>query len=345
MELETRESVQDYYGKVLKTNQDLKTNACCTADSLPAHVKPIVKEIHEEVLEKFYGCGSPIPLELTGKSVLDLGCGSGRDSYIMSKLVGAHGQVIGVDMTEEQLQVAKKHQEYHRQKFGFEKSNLTFLKGYIEDLESLDVKSNSIDVVTSNCVINLSANKKRVFAEIFRILKSGGELYFSDIFSDRRIPEGLKNDPVLLGECLGGALYIEDFRRLLYTLGCSDYRVVKSSPITTYSPEIESKIGKIKFYSLTIRAFKLDLEDRCEDYGQVAYYKGTIPEAPNVFVLDDHHAFEANRPLTVCSNTALMLTDSRYGRHFNVVGDTKRHFGLFNCAPVTTTDAEVGACC
>ncbi|MDZ4662882.1 MAG: methyltransferase domain-containing protein [Pseudomonadota bacterium] len=345
MDLETRESVMDYYGKVLKTNQDLKTNACCTSDSLPNFIKPIIKEIHSEVLEKFYGCGSPIPLELAGKTVLDLGCGSGRDSFIMSKLVGAEGQVIGVDMTDEQISVALRHQDHHRKQFGFNKSNVTFLKGFIEDLETIGIKSNSVDVVTSNCVINLSPNKKRVFSEIFRILKPGGELYFSDIFSDRRIPENLKNDSVLVGECLGGAMYIEDFRRLFLSLGCLDYRVVKTSLVTLNSPELELQVGKIRFYSLTIRAFKLDLEDRCEDFGQVAYYKGTIPEAPNVFVLDDHHAFEKGRPLLVCSNTAAMLTNSRYGKHFEVTGDTKSHFGLFDCAPETSSTAPVGACC
>ena len=346
MEFETRESVQDYYGKVLKTNQDLKTNACCTTDSLPNHVKPIIKEIHTEVLEKFYGCGSPIPLELTGKTVLDLGSGSGRDSYIMSKLVGPEGHVIGVDMTDEQIGVALRHQDYQREKFGFKKSNVTFLKGFIEDLETIGVKSNSVDVVTSNCVINLSPNKKRVFAEIFRILKPGGELYFSDIFSDRRIPESLKNDSVMVGECLGGAMYTEDFRRLMLSLGCADYRVVKKSVVTLNSPELEQQAGRINFYSLTIRAFKLDLEDRCEDFGQVAYYKGTIPETPNVFVLDDHHTFEKGRPLTVCSNTAAMLADTRYSKHFDIVGNTKNHFGLFNCAPETKPNTqEVGACC
>jgi arsenite methyltransferase len=100
-----------------------------------------------------------------------------------------------------------------------------------------------------------------VFGEIFRVLKPGGELYFSDIFADRRIPDQLREDPMLLGECLSGALYTEDFRRLLAAAGCADPRTVASSPVTLDNPEVERKIGFASFASQTIRAFKLPLED------------------------------------------------------------------------------------
>ena len=345
----TLEAVRDYYGKVLKTNKDLKTSACCTTDSLPARIREILKDIHPEVIEKFYGCGSPIPPALAGKTVLDLGSGSGRDCFILSKLVGAEGRVIGVDMTDSQLETARKHVDYHTQKFGFSKPNVEFFKGYIEDLETVGIPSQSVDVVVSNCVLNLSPDKERVFSEIFRVLKPGGELYFSDVFSGRRIPKELAEDPVLLGECLGGALYIEDFRRLLARLGCQDYRVVAKSKIQLHNAEIERKAGMIDFYSITIRAFKLDVEDRCEDYGQVAYYLGTIPECQHVFTLDDHHTFKTGQPLLVCSNTASMLMDTRYAPHFKIVGDTSTHFGLFDCGPKggssPGTDKATGACC
>ena len=252
----TYSSVQEYYGKILKTNQDLKTNACCTIDSIPIYLRPILSEIHPEVKDKFYGCGSPIPLYLEGKTVLDLGSGSGRDSFILSKLVGEKGKVIGIDMTDEQIQIAKKHTPFHLEKFGYKKSNLEFYKGYIENLKSIGILDNSIDVVVSNCVINLSPDKKTVFKEIFRVLKPGGELYFSDIFSSRRIPKELNEDPILLGECLGGAIYVEDFRRLLLDLNIKDYRIISKSQVSNFNPEIKNKIGAIDFYSLTIRAFK-----------------------------------------------------------------------------------------
>ena len=98
----THDIVKDYYGRELETTEDLKTGACCSMDAIPDAHKAILSEIEDEILEKFYGCGSPIPLALDGKTVLDLGCGSGRDVYLLSKLVGPEGHVIGVDMTDEQ---------------------------------------------------------------------------------------------------------------------------------------------------------------------------------------------------------------------------------------------------
>jgi arsenite methyltransferase len=343
-QFDTHGSVQEYYGKVLKSSADLKTGACCATDSLPSHVLPILGELHEEVRERFYGCGSPIPPALEGATVLDLGCGSGRDSYLMSKLVGPEGRVIGVDMTEEQLAVARRHVSHHARKFGH--SNVEFVRGYIEDLVAAGVRDASVDVVISNCVLNLSPDKPRVFREIFRVLKPGGELHFSDVFADRRVPAELARDPQMLGECLGGALYVEDFRRLIAEVGCLDARVCASSTVPLTNADVRRKAGNVGFRSLTIRAFKLDLEDRCEDYGQVATYRGTIGEQPHSFDLDDHHHFEAGRPMLVCGNTADMLSATRYGRHFDVRGDKRRHFGLFDCAPASSERAPSGgACC
>ena len=343
----TLESVKAYYGQVLKTNQDLQTSACCTAEALPPHLAAVAAELHDEVVEKFYGCGSPIPHALAGATVLDLGCGSGRDTFILSKLVGPAGRVIGVDMTREQLAVAERHRQWHADKFGYARSNVQLVQGYIEDLAAADIASDSVDLVVSNCVINLSPDKRRVFAEIFRVLKPGGELYFSDVFAGRRVPEALRRDPVLLGECLGGALYLEDFRRLLREVGCLDYRVVARRPIAPGNAEIERKIGMIDFHSVTVRAFKLPLEDLCEDYGQVAYYRGTIAESPHRFVLDDHHTLPTGQPVLVCGNTAAMLSETRYREHFRVVGDRSVHYGPFDCAPAPAAAAGAagGACC
>ncbi len=193
-----------------------------------------------------------------------------------------------------------------------------------------------MDVVISNCVINLSPDKKKVFEEIFRVLKPGGELYFSDVFAGCRVPEHLKADPVLYGECLAGALYFEDFRRILRSIGCADYRVVSKRKIFLSNPELEVRVGMIDFYALTIRAFKLAaLEDICEAYGQVAVYSGNIPEYPREFVLDDRHVFITKKPMLVCGNTAAMLQETRYAKHFQVIGDRSIHYGPFDCAPTS----------
>jgi len=344
------EQVKDYYGRVLASKNDLKTTACCSTESVPNYLRPILAKIHPEVVEKFYGCGVPLPSALVGCKVLDLGCGTGRDCFVLSKLVGPSGQVIGVDMTESQLEVAMRHQEYHREAFAMEKSNVDFRLGYIEDLVTAGIEDNSVDLVVSNCVINLSPDKEKVFSEIFRVLKPGGELYFSDVFADRRLPDWMREDSDLLGECLGGAMYIQDFRRLLSKIGCHDYRTMSTTEIFASHDDIVRKIGCARFYSITVRAFKLDLEDRCEDFGQIATYRGNMPEQPNWFRLDDHHLFETGRPLAVCSNTASMLKKTRFAESFAVSGDESTHFGLFDCgpnggAPAAPSESSLGACC
>lgn len=349
--IDLHENAREYYGKQLKTNEDLKTSACCSIDSIPPHHRQYLKKIDDEIMEKFYGCGSPIPPALKGKTVLDLGCGSGRDSYLLSQLVGEKGYVIGVDMTDEQLDVAKSHRDGQMARFGYSEANVDFRKGYIEDLTSVGIADNTIDVVTSNCVINLSPDKKTVFSEIFRVLKPGGELYFSDVYASRRLPESLKNDPLLHGECLGGALYIEDFRRILRDLGCLDYRMVSGRKLTFDDPEIRAKIGNIEFFSHTIRAFKLNtLEDICEDYGQVVRYLGNLEESPHAFELDDHHVFEAGKLIPVCGNTTSMLQETRYSIYFKVIGDRSIHFGEFTCGPSDSSsdrddNTTSGSCC
>jgi SAM-dependent methyltransferase len=343
-----QQQLKTYYGKILNGSRDLKTNACCCSDEgLSLEMKTVLKEIDGEILERFYGCGSPLPPFLEGCTILDLGCGTGRDVYVASKLAGENGFVIGVDMTDEQLTVARRHMDSITRKFGYRQPNVDFRQGYVEDLNALDIKDESIDVVISNCVLNLSPDKHSVFKEIFRVLKPGGELYFSDVFAGRRVPKHLHEDPILHGECLAGAMYVEDFRRLLHSLGCPDYRLTAKSPISLDNPEVEEKIGMVDFFSLTVRAFKLDmLEDICEDYGQVAVYQGTIPNCPHSFELDDHHRFFTGKPMLVCGNTAAMLQETRFAEHFLVAGDRSTHYGPFACSSpsVQTEKGEEGSC-
>jgi arsenite methyltransferase len=342
---QVRDDVRAYYGETLTSSADLRTTACCSIGAMPQHLRETAALLHPQVTERFYGCGSPIPSALTGATVLDLGCGTGRDVYLLSQLVGEQGRVIGVDMTAAQLAVAERHRDYHAEAFGHARSNVEFLAGDLAHLDALGIADNSVDVVVSNCVLNLVPDKPRAFAQILRVLKPGGELYFSDVFADRRLPAEWMRDPVLLGECLAGALYVEDFRRLLAELGVADARACARNPIELTDPAVEQRIGFARFESVTWRAFKLPLEDRCEDYGQIATYLGTLPRQPHAFDLDDHHHFETCRPLRVCGNTADMLGASRYAEHFRIDGDKRRHFGLFDCDPVSSPTASAAPCC
>jgi len=344
-------NVQQYYGETLSTNADLQTTACCVPDAIPKQHKEILAKIHDDILSKFYGCGSPLPAALDGCTILDLGCGTGRDVFLAAALAGPESHVIGIDMTDEQLEVARRHHKPQCAALGIPASTVEFRKGIIEDLAASDIADNSVDVVISNCVINLASCKETVFREIFRVLKPGGELYFSDVYADRRIPQALIDDPILHGECLGGALYDEDFRRILSRLGCPDSRVVSSSPIAMTNPAVEALTGDIQFFSRTIRAFKLaSLEDRCEDFGQAARYKGDISNSPHGVELDDHHYFCKGKFELVCGNTAAMLQETRFGPYFEIVGDHSTHYGIFGgCGETIITEADLGGdgggCC
>lgn len=288
--------------------------------------------VPEEIDSKYYGCGTPIPFGISGLNVLDLGSGSGRDCYIASKLVGPDGSVTGIDMTEEQLQVADKHIESYTKALGYNKPNLRFVKGFIECLDEAGIEAGSQDLVISNCVVNLSPDKKRVLEQVHRVLRQGGEFYFSDVYCSRRLPEHVRKHEVLFGECIAGALYVEDFKRLCHQVGFTDPRILAQSTIDVSDPELQEVVGEAKFYSITFRLFKLDnLETLCEDYGQYAIYKGTIPGHPGAYDLDDHHRLEKGKPFLVCGNTASMLGETWLAPHFEVHGDRSVHYGLFDC--------------
>ena len=342
------EVVKDYYGTQLQSSADLRTTACCDFAAMPEWMKSALSKIHGEVLSRYYGCGLVVPALLKDCRVLDLGCGSGRDVYALAQLVGEQGVVVGVDMTQEQLAVAQRHQQYHRQVFGYAKSNVEFKLGYIESLGELGLADDSFDVVVSNCVINLSPDKDAVLKEVHRLLKKGGEFYFSDVYSNRRVPDRVKNDRLLYGECLGGALYGNDFIDLAKRHGFADPRLVESHPISITDPKLAERAEGIEFYSATYRLFKLDnLESNCEDYGQAVIYKGSIEHHPRSFILDDHHIIETGRVFPVCGNTWAMLHDTRMREHFQFIGDFSHHFGLFDCATPqakSATGAAV-ACC
>jgi SAM-dependent methyltransferase/sulfatase maturation enzyme AslB (radical SAM superfamily) len=326
------DQVKDYYGKVLQKTQDLKTGACCAGDNIPAYLKKILAEIHGEVLDRFYGCGLIAPQLLEGMRILDLGCGAGRDVYVLSRLVGENGHVVGVDMTPEQLKVAEKYIDYHTEKFNYSNPNVEFKLGYIEKLDALGLEDNSFDVIVSNCVINLSMDKTAVFREAFRVLKPGGEMYFSDVYADKRIVPDLVKDPVLYGECLSGALYWNDFLQLAKKAGFADPRLVEDRPIPLENEKIKNLIGHINFYSATYRLFKIqELEPDCEDFGQSVIYQGGVPRQEDCFILDKEHQIAKGKQFAVCGNTYRMLNETRFAKHFDFKGDWSKHKGIFDC--------------
>ena len=335
------ENSRDYYGTVLGGSQDLRTDACCTAEAPSVAFRAALANVHPEVKARYYGCGLVAPQMIGGTRILDLGSGSGQDAYVLAQMVGAAGEVVGVDATPQQLAVAERHRAWHAERFGF--ANVSFLAGDIERLDALPLADASFDVVVSNCVINLVADKAAVFRAAHRLLKPGGEMYFSDVYADRRLPPGWRDDPVLHGECLAGALYWGDFVTLAKAAGFADPRLVGDRPLAITDAAIAEKVAGASFFSATWRLFKLDgLEAACEDYGQAVRFRGSAASGEaqggaqggthggaDVFTLDKHHAIEAGRVFPVCGNSWRMLADTRFAPAFDFIGDFSRHYGIF----------------
>uniref|UniRef100_A0A3B3SA79 Arsenite methyltransferase n=1 Tax=Paramormyrops kingsleyae TaxID=1676925 RepID=A0A3B3SA79_9TELE len=295
------ENVQKYYGARLQTSRDLQTSAAC---GLPARRPPrsaveALKLVHPEVCKKYFGCGPVIPEKLQGCKVLDLGSGSGRDCYILSKLVGKDGLVIGIDMTEELIAVSQKYIQYHQEQFGYDKPNTVFVQGYMEKLCEAGIQSDALDVLVSNCVICLCPDKKAIFTEAYRVLKEGGEFYFSDMYSSEVIPEHLKQDPVLWGEGMGGSLYWRDLISLAQGIGFSTPYLVTASHIIIHDSELLRKAGNITYASGTYRLFKMPKELTNQD--AVVTYKGTVLDHLDELEFDVLHTFKKKK--TQSNNT------------------------------------------
>ncbi|XP_044293745.1 arsenite methyltransferase isoform X2 [Varanus komodoensis] len=264
--------------------------------------------------KRYYGCGLVIPDCLEDCWILDLGCGSGRDCYMLSKLVGENGHVTGVDMTEAQVELAKKHIDYHMNKFGYQKPNINFICGYMEKLGEAGLRDDSYDLVISNCVVNLSPDKCAVLREAYRILKNGGEMYFSDVYASQDLPETIRKHRVLWGECLGGALCWKDLYRIAEQVGFYPPRLVAASQITLANKELENLVGDCKFVSATFRLFKIPRE--CSAGCTEVIYKGGIPGHERELEFDINYSFKQGEVVDVDDETAAILQNSRFSRMF-----------------------------
>ncbi|CBY06803.1 unnamed protein product [Oikopleura dioica] len=307
------DDVQKYYGKDLTCSDDLKTSACTTpAGAMSKAVKKALSKIHDEVVMKYYGCGICIPPALEKTRVLDLGCGAGRDVYAIAQLVGEEGHVIGVDMTPEQLETARKYEDFHKNAFGFANSNVTFKNGLIEKLGDVGIEDNSIDVIVSNCVINLVPDKESVIREVARVLKEGGELYFSDVYSDKEISEAARKDYVLWGECISGALLWTDLYDLCEEFGLSAPLLVDCHPFVV-EKELAAKLGSTRFVSATYRIFKPSSKPSKEKVKVT--YNGEIPEV-DTFQLAQNYQLKKNEPRALPVEMSADLKGSRYAKFF-----------------------------
>lgn len=210
-----RDAVQDFYAQ-----RALNSDSCCGEGAEPQFYEAdLLENLPDDVAGFSLGCGDPITLAnlQPGEVVLDLGSGGGLDCFLSSKQVGEDGYVIGIDMTPEMLERARKAAD----KMGIH--NVEFRKGFLEDMP---VDDDSVDVIISNCVINLSPDKPQVFAEMLRTLKPGGRVSVSDIVTSGELPEALRNDMQAWGACVAGALDMDDYIAALEGVGFADVNLV-----------------------------------------------------------------------------------------------------------------------
>ena len=230
------DAVREHYAERIKNNASCcGPDNCCSTDSnlYPVDLLATLPEGESAIS---YGCGDPITLASLrpGQTVLDLGSGAGLDCFFAAKKVGDGGKVIGVDMTLEMIERARSSAK--RLKI----SNVEFRQGYIEELP---VDSNTVDVIISNCVINLSPDKSKVFAETFRVLKPGGKLAVSDIVTDGPLPDAVKQSLSAWAGCVAGAVEARDYIGMMEAVGFTD---VSITPVFFDKETVDSALDEMK---------------------------------------------------------------------------------------------------
>jgi SAM-dependent methyltransferase len=331
MEVEVRER---YRRGAARREADL----CCPVEYDPA----LLEAIPAEVIERDYGCGDPSRWLKPGETVLDLGSGTGKVCFIASQVVGPAGRVIGVDLTPEMLEVARRAAPLVAGRLGY--ANVEFRRGRIQDLaldlDRLDaelarrpvvsadgwleaeataarlkleaplVADGSVDVVVSNCVLNLveAGLKERLFAEMFRVLRRHGRAVISDIVADEPVPEHLQRDPELWSGCISGAFTEEGFLAAFERAGFHGLSILarQQEPWRT--------VEGVEFRAMTVEAFK-GKQGPCLEHLQAVIYKGPFKEVLD----DDGHRLARGRRHAVCAKTYEVYGAEPYREHFELV--------------------------
>lgn len=338
--------------------KEVQPTLCCPV----SYDTSLLKMLPQEIVDKDYGCGDPSRYVRAGDTVLDLGSGGGKICYMAAHLVGETGRVIGVDMTDDMLALARKYQDEMATKLGG--NRVEFLKGHIQDLalnvEEMEtylaanpinnaedlgrleawqhqqrkntpmIADNSVDLIISNCVLNLVSDeqKAQLVSEIFRVLKPGGRVAISDIISDEVSPAHLKEDAHLWSGCISGAFQEKEFIDAFLDAGFQAISYDK------WDGEPWQVVEGIEFRSATLLATKPSRE-ACLDYGHAVIYRGPFSEVHD----DDNHVFYRGERMAVCERTYKFLTEGPFADHFIGIPPAVAKEPVPYCAPAGTRRA------
>ncbi|MDA1164282.1 MAG: methyltransferase domain-containing protein [Planctomycetota bacterium] len=356
--LNVEEAVRDRYSAAA---QNKEAALCCPVE----YDWKYLAAIPDEIIERDYGCGDPSQFVNPGDTVLDLGSGGGKICYIAAQVAGSAGKVIGVDCNDDMLALARKYQPDMASKLGY--ANVEFRKGKIQDLklnlELLDglladhpvqtstdwleletqsqrlrdtkplIEADSIDVIVSNCVLNLvrEDDRRQLFAEMFRTLRRGGRAVISDIVSDEDVPEALRNDARLWSGCMSGAYREDLFLKAFEDAGFYGIEIVKRQT------EPWAVVDGIEFRSMTVRAWK-GKEGPCLERKQAVVYNGPW----KAVIDDDGHRLNRGERIAVCDKTFNIYTSEPYGSQITPLppaGNIPLELaGSFDCRKTTIRD-------
>ena len=345
-------SVLDRYSEGAESRQ---VDLCCPVD----YDQGLLKLLPQEIIDKDYGCGDPSRHVREGDSVLDLGSGSGKICYIAAQIVGSRGRVIGVDMNDDMLTLARKYQKEMANKLGGDR--VRFVKGQIQDmaldLAAMDkhlaenpihnaedvialrawqekqrkerplIDDNSVDLVVSNCVLNLvhDSDKEQLIREIFRVVKPGGRVAIYDIVSDEPVPEHLKKDTTLWSGCISGALQEHEFLQAFVEAGFIAVSYDK------WGDEPWQVVEGLEFRSVTITAVKPQ-DEPCLDTGHAVIYRGPYSEVYD----DEDHVYPRGQRIATCERNFKLLTGGTYKDDFIGISPAQPKEAKTWCAPPGT---------